>query len=186
MVQAPGARRFTVKDYYRMARAGILGPDDRVELIEGEIVEMPPISDRHAVSVNLLNRIFVQGTGPEITIQVQGPIRLSAYSEPVPDLAVLKGPPDTYLGGHPGPEAVLLLVEVSLSTLSYDRRRKLPLYARSGVPEVWIVNLRDGRVEQNSQPVDGSYQQTRILGADEVIGPLYIPRIEVKVSDILV
>ena len=186
MVQAPAARRFSVKDYYRMARAGILGPDDRVELIDGEIVEMPPISDRHAVCVNLLNRLFSRGLGDEFTIQVQGPVRLSAYSEPIPDLAVLRGPPSTYLGGHPGPAAVLLIIEVSLSSLAYDRRRKVPLYARSEIPEVWIANLRDRRLELYSDPVDGSYRQTRVLGRGESLSPLLLPGISVDVSEILV
>ena len=167
MVQVPAPRRFTVKEYYRMARAGILGPDDRVELIEGEIVEMPPISDRHAVCVDLLNRVLVRALPDDFTVRVQGPVRLSDMSEPVPDLAVLNGEPVAFLSGHPRPEQVSLIIEVALSSLNFDRKRKLPLYARTGIPEVWIVNLRSSRVEQYSDPIEGEYQSTRIVGPGE-------------------
>jgi Uma2 family endonuclease len=138
MVRAPTARRFSVKDTIGWPRPGFLPPNDRVELTDGEIVETPPISDRHAVCVNPLNRIFMRDRGDGITIQVQGPVRLSPYLEPVPDIAVLKGPPETYLGQRPGPTAVLLLIEISLSAVAYDRRRKVPStrgqgYRKSGL-----------------------------------------------------
>jgi Uma2 family endonuclease len=186
MVQAPAARRFTVKEYYRMAKAGILGPDERVELIEGEILDMPPIPARHAVCVNILTRLFVPRVGDAFTVQIQGPVRLNQYSEPVPDVAILKGPPDTYLGEHPGPAAVILLIEVSLTTLAYDRRRKVPLYAGFGIPEVWVVNLGARCVEVYSDPADGSYRQTRIVSPDESVSTSAFPAISVQASEILV
>lgn len=185
MVQVPVPRRFTVTDYYRMAKAGILKECDRVELIEGEVVQMPPIGDRHALSVNEVNYVFTARLLGNATVSVQNPVRLSTYSEPVPDIAIIAGQPRDYAGRHPGPEDVLLIIEVALTTLSYDRRRKLPLYAQVGIPETWIVNLRARRLEIYREPVDGRYTQTTVLGPEEMATPVRLPAVQVNVRDIL-
>jgi Uma2 family endonuclease len=132
-------RRFTVHDYHRMGEAGILHEDDRVELIEGELVEMTAIGTRHFSCVNRLNRLLVMHVGDDAIVSVQNPVRLNEYNEPQPDLTVIR--PRDYLESLPKPEDVLLLIEVSDTTLAYDRGVKLPLYARAGIREVWIVDL---------------------------------------------
>jgi Uma2 family endonuclease len=127
-------RRFTVHDYHRMGEAGILHEDDRVELIEGELVEMTAIGTRHFSCVNRLNRLLVMHVGDDAIVSVQNPVRLNEYNEPQPDLAVIR--PRDYKESLPMPEDVLLLIEVSDSTLAYDRGVKLTLYARAGIREV--------------------------------------------------
>jgi Uma2 family endonuclease len=124
-------RRFTVDEYYRMAEAGILRPDERVELIEGEIIEMAAIGSRHAAFVKRLNRMLVRGVGARGVVSVQDPVRLSELSEPEPDLAVLEYRADCYAAAHPTPADTLLIVEVADTTLGWDRGRKAPLYAVS-------------------------------------------------------
>ena len=127
-------RRFTVHDYHRMGEAGILHEDDRVELIEGEIVEMAAISTRHFACVNQLNRLLIRGVGDAAIVSIQDPVRLDECTEPQPDLTVLRL--RDYRESLPMPEDVLLLIEVSNTTLAYDRGVKLPLYARAGIREV--------------------------------------------------
>lgn len=126
--------RFTVQDYHRMAAAGIFHEDDRLELLQGEIVEMPPIGPGHASGVNRLMNIFLplQRDG-KVIISVQNPIRLGEHSEPQPDLALLKPRPDFYARQHPGPQDMSLVVEVMESSACYDREVKVPLYARCGI-----------------------------------------------------
>jgi Uma2 family endonuclease len=137
-------RLFTVAEYHKMAEAGILSEDDRVELLEGEIVAMSPIGSRHAGLVNRLNRLFSQRAGDQVVVSVQNPVRLGGYSEPQPDLALLRPRADFYTSSHPGPEDVLLAVEVAETSAAVDREVKVPLYARFGVPEVWLVDLAGG------------------------------------------
>ena len=118
MAAEPLPRRFTVAEYYRMGKAGILGEDDRVELIEGEIIQMPPIGDPHAWGVNRLNYTFVRGLGDRAIVAIQNPLRLSDLSEPVPDLVVMRPRPDGMRGPHSTAKDVLLIVEVSDTTLA--------------------------------------------------------------------
>src|SRR6266496_1101040 len=133
MAAKPTRRQFTVAEYYRMGKAGILTEDDRVELIEGEIIQVPPIGVPHASHVDRLLRLFASTLLAVAHISVQNPLRLSVRSEPVPDLMLLRLRPDLYSGAGPTAADVLLLVEVSDTTLSYDLQIKLPLYARHGV-----------------------------------------------------
>lgn len=149
--------RLTVEEYYRMAEAGILGEDDRLELIDGEIIDMPPIGVGHTSVVKRLNAIFTRGAGEGAIVSVQDPIRLNARSEPQPDLALLRHRADYYRDAHPGPADVLMLVEVADSSLRYDVDVKLPLYARHGIPEVWIVDLEHRRLEIYRRPEGGAY-----------------------------
>jgi Uma2 family endonuclease len=149
-------RRFTVHDYHRMGEAGILHEDDRVELIEGEIVEMAAIGTRHFVCVNQLNRLLVRGVGDEAIVSVQNPVRLDEHTEPRPDLTVLRV--RDYRESLPMPGDVLLLIEVSDTTLAYDRGVKLPLYARAGILDVWIVDLAGEVIERHTGPAADGYR----------------------------
>lgn len=158
--------RFSVTDYHRMGETGILGPDLRTELIDGEIVEMPPIGHPHAGTVNLLTNLLKEAVGPHAVLAVQNPVWLNDHSEPLPDIALLRPRPDYYRNGHPGPTDVLLLVEVADSSLAYDREIKLPRYARAGIPEVWLVDLAGHRLAIHRQPSEAGYGEIRT--ADEL------------------
>jgi Uma2 family endonuclease len=177
-------RLFTVAEYHRMAEAGILGEDDRVELLEGEIVAMTPIGSRHAACVArltaLLSRVQERGI-----VWVQNPIRLGEHSEPQPDLAVLKPRADFYAQAHPEPEDVLLVVEVAETSADYDREVKLPLHARAGIPEVWLVDLTEERIEAYLQPAPNGYREVRHVGRDGRAAPQAFPDLELAVADLL-
>jgi Uma2 family endonuclease len=177
-------RRFTVHDYYAMADAGILGEDDRVELIEGEILEMAAIGSRHAACVDRLNR-YLQAVGEQAVVRVQNPVRLSDLTEPQPDLALLRARDDFYAAGHPGPADTLLIVEVSHSTLGYDREVKLPLYATAGIPEVWVVDVDGSAVEVYRDPASGRFRSEARLRAGDVLRPLHFPAVETPVARVL-
>lgn len=137
-----------------MGEVGILGEDDRVELLEGEIVEMVPIGPPHSGRVNRLNRLFVTALGDRVVVSVQNPVRLSDFSEPQPDLLLLRPERDFYISRHPRPDDVLLVVEVAASSALFDRRVKMPLYLAAGVPQIWLVDL-DAQVVEVHRPDDG-------------------------------
>ncbi len=176
-------RHFTVHEYHLMAEAGILHEDDRVELVEGEIVEMTPIGPRHANCVRKLNRILVHQVGDEFLIDVQNPVRLDENNEPEPDLAVIRT--RDYRDSLPGPEDVLFLIEVSDTTLSYDRNVKLPLYARSGIPEVWIVDLMSELVERHTGPSGEIYRHLERARRGETLASAALPELTFDASTVL-
>lgn len=152
--------RLTVAQYHRMGEAGILRADARVELINGEIIDMAPTGSRHAGTVKQLARILIQVLGADALIGVQDPIVLDDESEPQPDLAVLRPRADFYKSSHPGPADVLLLIEVADSSLRYDRLIKVPLYARHGIAEVWLVDLDGRRVSRYTEPGPQGYRRS--------------------------
>ncbi len=160
--------RFTAQEYHGMVDAGLLAEDDRVELIDGEIVEMTPIGARHLACVVTLTHLLMEASGGRYFVSVQNPILLDEGNEPQPDLSLLKARPDP-AGSLPGPDDVLLVVEVSDSTLSYDRNVKLPRYGRSGVPEVWIVNLEARKIEIHSDPSPQGFRSSRVVSSDEQV-----------------
>lgn len=160
-------RRFNVEEYHRMAEAGILGEDDRVELVGGELVEMAPIGGPHLSCVVALTHLLVDQSRGRWFVSVQNPVRLSGRDEPEPDLSLLKAKPSSRTQGPPGPEDVLLMMEVSETTLSYDRNVKLGLYARAGIPEVWIVDLKSRKVEVYFVASPDGYRESRSFGPDE-------------------
>ena len=178
-------RRFTVDDYYAMADAGILHEDDRVELIEGEIIEMAAIGSRHAACVDRLNRLLSRQVGDQAVVRVQNPVRLSDLSEPQPDLALLRPREDFYAARHPLPPDTLLIVEVAHSTLGYDRGVKVPLYARTGIPELWIVNVDEDVVEVYADPADGRFRVRTEAKRKTEVRPRLLPSVAVRVDDIL-
>jgi Uma2 family endonuclease len=176
-------RKINVDEYHIMAKVGILTANDRVELIQGEIIPMSPIGLKHAACVNRLNRLFYQKLGEQIIVSVQNSIQLDDYSEPQPDIVLLKFRPDFYENKIPQPADIELLIEVSDSTIKYDQEVKLPLYAESNIPETWIINLNNKTLEVYRQPQDKKYldQQKNI----EVISPLAFPKITLTIHDIL-
>jgi Uma2 family endonuclease len=153
----PQRHRITVDEYYRMAELGLLAPDARVELIEGEIIDMAPIGSPHGSVVDQLNYLLTHAVGDRAIVRVQGAVRLSQITEPLPDVALLKPRTDFYRHRQPTAADTLLLIEVSESTLRYDREVKLPLYARLGVPEVWIIDLEHDRLLFYRSPTGGEY-----------------------------
>ena len=178
-------RLFDVDEYYAMAEAGILSEDDRVELLDGEIVTMAPISSLHASCVGMLTHLLVSRFGERAIVRVQNPVRLDRHTELQPDLMLLKRRDDFYSQGHPGPEDVLLLIEVSDTTVETDRGVKLPLYAHSGIREVWIVDLTAQTVETYSEPEGDSYAKTGLVGLNGELSPAALGDISLPVRQIL-
>jgi Uma2 family endonuclease len=158
--------RFTVEEYHRMGETGLLGEDDRVELIDGEIVQMTAIGTRHFACVVNLTHMLMAACGDRYFVSVQNPVVLSERSEPQPDLSLLRTKPDP-AGRLPEPEDVLLVVEVSDTTLAYDRNVKLPRYGVAGIPEVWIVDLEGRRIEVHAGPSAEGYGLSREFGPGE-------------------
>lgn len=156
-------RHFTVTDFHRMGETGVLGEDERVELIEGEIIQMTPIGSPHGGRINQLNRLLIQAVGERAVVAVQNPVTLDEQSEPEPDLALLRPRADFYTDSHPGAADVLLLIEVADSSLRIDRDVKVPLYARHGIPEVWIVAIGERQVLRFAVPDQGGYRVREII-----------------------
>ncbi len=179
-------RPFTVGEYYQMADSGILTEGDRVELIEGEIVQMTPIGSRHAAYVDRLNELFAVQVRSRARLRVQGPVRLDEFSEPEPDIALLKPRDDFYTRSHPGPGDVLLIVEVADASVRYDREVKIPLYAKAGIPEVWLVDLPKKTVEVYRNPAESGYEEIRISRKGDTLSPTALSELEIRVEEILV
>ncbi len=178
-------RLFTVDEYHRMAESGILDEDDRVELIEGEIIKMSPTGSRHAACVGRLNRLLNRQLGDRAIVRVQDPILLSDLTEPEPDLALLRPREDFYSSGHPRPEDVLLVIEVAETSLNIDRNAKMPLYALSGIPEAWVVDLLGEKIVTYSRPGSGTYRETRNVGRDGSVSSEDLPGLTVAVEEVL-
>ncbi len=185
-VQArPKRWRFTADQYQRLGEAGIFQKEDRVELLDGEIYVMTPIGNWHNYCVDLANEVLTFALRGRAIIRIQGSFRLSPHSEPEPDILALRYRPDRYLDVAPGPADVLLLVEVSDTSVVYDHNRKLPLYASGLIPEVWIVNRIDERVEVYRQPRGRGYEQIIMRQRGETVSPLAFTEISIPVSDLL-
>jgi Uma2 family endonuclease len=187
---APRPRAWARADYERLVSAGILGPGDRVELLEGEIIEMSPEKSRHAAAVDLTLDALRRRLGASHTIRVQHPLGVSETSEPEPDLAVVPGTFRDYQAGHPSHP--VLVVEVSESSLALDREHKGSLYARAGLPDYWIVNLPERVLEvyRDPEPLAAApfgwrYRSTLALGAADSIAPLALPDRAIAVADLL-
>lgn len=176
--------RVTVDEFHKMAAAGIFMEDDRVELIDGEMVDMAPIGSRHASIVKRLTNLLVTLAQGRAIVSAQDPLRLDPHSEPEPDLMLLKPRADFYSEAHPGAEDVLLLIEVCDTTVRYDREVKLPLYARQGVAEVWLIDLEARLVEtcRMPQPEVGNYAE-RETHSGGAIAPRALPDCRVVIED---
>ena len=176
---------FTVEEYHQMGQAGILSEDDRVELIEGEIIQMSPIGKIHALFVMRLNRLFSKLFSRYAIINVQNPIYLSEDSEPQPDLTLIQLPLEMYMKSHPKPENIFLIVEVSDTTLDYDQTVKIPLYARAGIREVWLVNLMEEILEVYRNPSPEGYTHIERYRRGQTLSLVAFPDIPILVQDIL-
>jgi len=176
--------RFTTADYHRMAEAGILDEDSRVELIRGQIVDMAPIGAPHLGMVNRLTRLLPALLAGRGLVSVQNPVRLDDGSEPEPDVAVLKPRADDYESATPRPEDVLLLVEVADSTLRDDRDVKIPLYAESGIPECWLVDIIGRAVEVYRQPMGGRYAESWRVEPDGTLDIAALSGVSLAASDL--
>ena len=178
-------RLISIDEYHRMAADGLFSEDDRVELIEGEIVEMTPIGDRHALGVLRLNLFFHRGFLNRGLISPQNPLRFGGWSEPQPDVAVLAWRDDLYAYAAPASQDVLLLVEVADSTIGYDRKIKMPLYAKHGIGESWILNLAEDVLEIYRQPSTTGYRKIQRLRRGDSIAMEAFPDVVFSVSDLL-
>ena len=183
-------RKWTRVEYDRLAEAEILGPEDRIELLGGEMIVKEPQYSPHATAIQLVQRTLDRAFGPGWSVRPQLPIALAEDSEPEPDVCVVRGDPRDYRDAHP--ERPVLIVEVSLSRLGFDREHKGSLYARADITDYWIVNLADRRVEIYREPVpDGTasygwrYGRSVTLGPDERISALAAPAAEIAVADLL-
>ena len=167
----PRHYRFSVADYYRMADAGVFAPDERLELLNGEVFEMSPIGITHAALVGRITEWLVTELQGKAIVWVQNPLPLDKHSEPVPDFTIVRRRDDYYAGGKPGPADVLWLIEVSDTTLAMDRDKKLPLYARAKIAEAWIIDVQGRCLEVFTQPRSGGYTQQRTLRGNDRVAP---------------
>lgn len=185
MTVQPLRRRFTVHEYHRMGQVGILGEDDRLELLDGQIVEMAPIGGGEQATIDRLNYLIHRRAVDAAMASIHGPVRLADDSEPQPDLMLLQRRTDFYASGHPGPGDVLLLVEVSDSSTDYDREVKVPLYARHGIGEVWLVGLESETVEVYRGPGEEGYRSISLSARGQSLSPDALPELGLAVDNIL-
>jgi Uma2 family endonuclease len=164
---------FNVIEYHKMIDAGIFIEDDHIELINGEIIEMTPIGSRHAGTVKRLNNLFSNRLCDRAIISIQDPVHLNDYSEPEPDIALLKPRDDFYSNAHPKPKPddLLLIIEIADTSIGYDREVKIPLYAESLIQEVWILNLNDALLEVYREPQNSKYQNISYLHSGQTVTP---------------
>ena len=178
-------RRFTPAEFLTLVEVGILTSSDRVELLDGVIIKMAPIGDPHAATVAIYTEMLPSGVDQGTLLRVQGPLALDEHSRLYPDLMLLSRRADFYRTATPGPEDVLLLIEVSDSSVDYDRLEKLPRYARAGIPEVWITVLPEEVIEAHTEPTEGGYRVTRRLRAGDVLRPTRFEDVEIPVDAII-
>ena len=178
-------RKFTVEQYHKMAESGILTENDRVELIQGEIVEMSPIGRHHAACVRRLVRLFTQRLGERTILSPQNPVELDDFSEPQPDVALLQPCPDFYESRHPQPKDIFLIVEVADTTAKSDREVKIPLYAKDNIAEVWLVDINQQCIEVYRQPSPTNYQNVQTFQRSQTLSIHMFPDIEITVDEVL-
>lgn len=176
---------FTVENYHRLAELGILGEDDRVELLDGQIVEMTPIGPDHAGCVDDLTHLLSRVAGASAIVRVQNPVILGQRWEPQPDLTLLRPRRGGYRTAHPGPADILLVIEVADASLQSDRDVKLPLYAAAGIPEAWLVDLAHDIIEVHRQPGPEGYREVRTLRRGETLDALLVPTGAISVDQVL-
>jgi hypothetical protein len=178
-------KRFTAEEYQLMGEAGILSRNDRLELIDGEVVAMTPIGHRHAACVTRATRELVLSVGDRAIVQPQSPIRLDLHNEPQPDVVLLRPRDDFYASRHRAPEDILLVIECADSSLEYDRDVKGPLYAAAGVPEYWLADLTTNVVTRYRSPEQGRYQSVEHLRRGQSIAPTLLPACAIAVDVLL-
>lgn len=182
---APSARRFTVPEYYNLAEAGILRPDERVELIEGEIIVMSPQGPLHASATTRGGECFRKSLGDSVIVRIQAPIRIDKHSEPEPDIVLAKPDPDHYSDHHPSPKEIFFVMEISDATLDYDRTTKSRLYARAGIIQYCVLNIKARELEDNRNPGAAGFRSKETYLSDQSFTLVAFPEARIKVSDLL-
>ena len=185
MVKKPQRRRLTVDDFAKMCEVGILSADDRVELIDGELVEMPPMGSEHAGIVNELANVLPGLLDPAVRLRVQSSVQLTRYTQPEPDLAVVSRDSRLYLRHHPQPEQILIAIEVADSSLKYDREQKMPRYAAAGVPDAWLVDVRPRTITVYTDATAEGYRASRTLGWSEELEATAVAGLRLTFEEIL-
>ena len=185
LVDKPQRHRLTVDDFAKMCEVGILSADDRVELIDGELVEMPPMGSEHAGIVNELASALFGILGSSVRLRVQSSVQLTRYTQPEPDLAVVNRDSRLYLRGHPQPGDILIAIEVADSSLKFDREQKMPRYAAAGVPEAWLVDVRARTITVYIDPTKKGYQASRTLEWAEELDATAVDGLRLTFEDIL-
>lgn len=183
VLHAP-TKRLTVEEYEELGRSGFFGPEERVELLNGQIIPMSPIGYRHMMAVALLNEFFVTRSRRRYLVSPQGPLNLDPRSQPVPDV-LLVDRSFTSTRCQPSPAHTYLVIEVADSTVPYDRRDKGPAYALQGIGEYWLLNLNQNVLEVYRKPEGGVYRETESLGPDETVAPIAFPDLVLRVGDFL-
>jgi len=178
-------RLFTVDEYYRMGEVGIIGPEERTELIDGEVIRMSPPGNRHIACVNRANAAFVEAFGKRAIVSVQNPLRLNIYNEPQPDIVVLQPRADFYDSTRLAPEHTYFVLEISDTSLTFDRKIKLARYATFGVPEVWIADLKHDLLLVFRDAESDSYKSSLTLRRNGSISPLAFPDAVFKAEQLL-
>ena len=178
-------RMLTRAEYHRLGEVGILHDEDRVELLEGQLVQMSPVGPRHAGTIDQLMNIFVEIVGRRAQVRIQNPIVLDDGSEPQPDLVLARLPRAKYRTEHPHPDDILLLVEAADSSRDFDLGAKRELYARAGIGEFWVVDLTTNSVVVCRDPNDGSYRSARTVGTDGQLTVEALPDVTIPVEDLL-
>ena len=179
-------RPWTVDEYYQMAKTGILQPDEKVELIAGQIIRnMTPQGSFHAAAITRTNRLLNQPVQPRFLVRSQLPIQLDNRSEPEPDLALVKSDPLDYDDRHPKAEDVYLIIEIADSTLKTDLTLKKQVYTEAKIPDYWVLDLAKRQLYVYRQPTEGGYQEEQILSERQSIAPLFFPDFQVKIREML-
>jgi Uma2 family endonuclease len=186
MEDEPRRHRITVDEYYRMSEVGLLEPEARVELIDGEIIDMPPIGNPHMATVDRINELLVHAVGLRAIVRCQGAVQLGEYSAPQPDFTLLVRREDYYRSRRATSADALLMIEVSDTTLNYDSGRKMSLYARHNVPELWVVDVPGARVLLFRQPSGNEYLETSVLEAPGTMSIEKLPGVVVDLSSIYI
>ena len=181
----PETRKFTVEEYHRMAEAGILYPDERVELIDGEVIAMAPIGPLHAETVEHWSNAIKERIPRQYIVRSQNPITLGENLQPIPDLAIVRRRTGGYYGSHPEPDEIIVVIEVSDSSLAHDRDVKVPLYAQANIPETWLMNLVEDCIERFTHPGPNGYANHTIYRRGDRISPSTLPDVEFAVDDLL-
>lgn len=185
VLEYPQRHAISAEEYLRMGEAGVFAPEARLELIEGEIIEMAPIGSPHAGMVNILTALFSRATAGAAVVAVQNPLILSERSVPQPDVALLKPRTDSYTRSHPGAADVMLVVEVADTTRAFDIGTKVPLYARSGIAEAWVVDIQERVLHVYRDPAPDGYRTNLALKGGESVSPLALPALALSVADLL-
>ncbi|MFN7947294.1 MAG: Uma2 family endonuclease [Blastocatellia bacterium] len=185
MTLALERKLFTTAEYHRLIEAGVLHEDDRIELLNGELIKMAAIGPRHAMCVNTLAALLITRLKKSAQVSIQNPVQIGNYSEPEPDIVVVRPRADRYADGHPTTDDILIVIEVADSSVESDRNFKLPAYASAGIAEAWLVDLGNDRVEVYTGPDQGFYREIRLVSRHQRVTSKVIPTLSLKSDDIL-